>query len=397
MNRKLLEALVATGGLKTVRVKPKRSGFPRGVMSGGINNMGSVRSLKQQAFQNDMLADIESHGAERANERIDRLFDNIGQPNNRRFKRGQRLAKFRRGIATEAAVSNKPKNPLEVFIASRNSATTKKKVKPFTPDKEVWHSKSKSWLDHKDPTLHEAAVAAVNLLIEKHNGYDYSSTQINVQPNIAKQVIDYGKTFIKDSELAAYGRDKEPHITIKYGLHTSNPHEVKEALKGVKPFRFKLGKISMFNCKDYDVVKIEVHSTALHKLNAAIRDNTECTDTHPTYSPHMTIAYVKKGFKLKDPGDHFEGMIGSADTIVFSAKDGTTHSIKLTGGGVKESAESIAAEDIMRPKFTPPMWLDDVVMAGRRAYRKMFPSRQDKQDKPRKMRMPKDNYYSSNQ
>jgi 2'-5' RNA ligase len=57
----------------------------------------------------------------------------------------------------------------------------------------------------------------------------------------------------------------------------------------------KLTNVSIFDNDDYDVLKIEVESDALNKLNQAISDNLDCTDTHPTYNPHVTVAYLKKG------------------------------------------------------------------------------------------------------
>jgi 2'-5' RNA ligase len=57
-------------------------------------------------------------------------------------------------------------------------------------------------------------------------------------------------------------------------------------------------------------------------LNKFISDSTECTDSHPDYKPHITLAYVKAGEGAKYAGDDsLEGIPLSFDTLIFSGKD----------------------------------------------------------------------------
>jgi 2'-5' RNA ligase len=53
--------------------------------------------------------------------------------------------------------------------------------------------------------------------------------------------------------------------------------------------------ITHFETPDYDVVKFDVKSKDLVKLNKLLTDSFEFTTDYPDYHPHMTIAYVKKG------------------------------------------------------------------------------------------------------
>ena len=109
-------------------------------------------------------------------------------------------------------------------------------------------------------------------LLETHNGYEYSSTQISATPQIAKQILLYSKQEVKDSDLAADGREKNCHITVKYGLHTDNAKEVAAVLHGVQPIRYKLGAVSMFTTNtDFNVLKVEIISPDLQRLNAKIK------------------------------------------------------------------------------------------------------------------------------
>ena len=160
---------------------------------------------------------------------------------------------------------------------------------------------------------------------------ELSSTQFNLPRNLANRVMEMGRR-ISDADLAEYGREDEPHVTIKYGLHTSNPSDVSSVASGFGPVEIKLGRTSFFECNKYDVVKIDVESKSLRSLNAKIGDKLECTDTHPDYIPHVTIAYVKKGLGKKYAGmNDMEGVHFTGSELIFSRADGERNAIRLDG------------------------------------------------------------------
>lgn len=159
--------------------------------------------------------------------------------------------------------------------------------------------------------------------------FSYSSTQINLPEDIAKKIIEWGNTNIPEEEIFSgddgdydLGREKRPHVTVKYGLHTIDPKEVEQIVKGNGKVSIALGAISIFEPeeKEYDVVKIEVESDDLRNLNAKV-STLKNSDTHPEYKPHVTIAYVKKGNGQKYVGKQdFKDVSFSADVLDFSAK-----------------------------------------------------------------------------
>ena len=53
--------------------------------------------------------------------------------------------------------------------------------------------------------------------------------------------------------------------------------------------------ISLFENEEYDVVKMDIKSKDLKKMNKRLRDNFEYTSDYPEYHSHLTLAYVKKG------------------------------------------------------------------------------------------------------
>jgi 2'-5' RNA ligase len=170
--------------------------------------------------------------------------------------------------------------------------------------------------------------------------YKFSSTQVNLPKDVADQITAFAKR-ISDKDLAEDGREDEPHITLKYGLHGADPKFVQEALAGEGPIKVKFGKVSLFENPDFDVVKVDVDSPDLHRLNKKVAESQPVTDTHPEYKPHATIAYLKKGKGEKYAGNNFlEGKTVTLDHVTFSGRDGDRVEIPLTG---KQSTGAIPA------------------------------------------------------
>jgi len=162
--------------------------------------------------------------------------------------------------------------------------------------------------------------------------HKFSSTQINLPDELAKHVKAEAAK-IPDWALAPEGRETEPHVTVKYGIHSNSPAETRNAIAGHGKVKIRLGRTSHFpDSGDGDVIKAEVHSPSLHRLNKKINDAVPHTDTHPDYKPHVTLAYVKRGLGRKFSGsDALIGKEASADHIVFSAKNGTKTKLRLGG------------------------------------------------------------------
>lgn len=169
----------------------------------------------------------------------------------------------------------------------------------------------------------------------------FSSTQVNLPGELAAKVRAMSQR-IPDEDLAGDGREEESHVTVKYGLHTNDPEPVEKALWEEGPVTIKLGKTSIFPAKQEDiqaggtdaadVVKIEIDSPDLHRLNKLIASSTPVTDTYPTYQPHVTLAYVKPGLGKKYAGlKDLEGETVVLNSVKFSGKDGTVVEIPLQG------------------------------------------------------------------
>ena len=173
-------------------------------------------------------------------------------------------------------------------------------------------------------------------------------------------------------EEPGFGIEKEPHITLLYGLHDDevNPEEViAEAQKHLKgDIKVKMTGISLFeNDVPYDVVKFDVEPGVLAEVNKAIKDKFPNTSTFPDYHPHVTIGYVKKGKGKKYIKELSEPIISTGTEIIYSHPDdsyGGTGNDKVVvklekeekilknGGDIKKSSNfesvNITRDDIIK-------------------------------------------------
>ena len=127
--------------------------------------------------------------------------------------------------------------------------------------------------------------------------HDYSAVLFLIPEEITQKIKNFSIKNINSSNLYELegGREDESHVTILYGLNNNNLNEIKNKLKGFKPFKIKLGKISKFDNKDeYDVIKFDVEGKGLFDLNRKLKEIPHYS-TYKDYKPHCTLAYVKKG------------------------------------------------------------------------------------------------------
>ncbi len=128
-----------------------------------------------------------------------------------------------------------------------------------------------------------------------------------------------------------FGKEKEPHVTILFGLHDDIPDsDIMDEVKKLSKPVVKFDKVSSFSNPLFDVLKYDIASDDLHKANKVFAKYPNTTD-YPKYHPHCTIAYVKKGTaskyikKLND----IEHMKITSDKIVYSKADGKKIDHKL--------------------------------------------------------------------
>ena len=133
---------------------------------------------------------------------------------------------------------------------------------------------------------------------------------------------EFVNKIIHPFDISTKERDDSPfHVTLKYGFKPKDYNKIEDAVKLTSMHKIKgvLGKTSIFENDDFDVVKIEVLGPDLHRFNKLISMQFNIDDTHSEYRPHVTLAYVLPGEGYKYEGyTTFEGIPFIFNKICFS-------------------------------------------------------------------------------
>lgn len=146
-----------------------------------------------------------------------------------------------------------------------------------------------------------------------------------------QNIIDEDDLYLGDKDESGFGRESDPHITILFGIHADVPDaDVESFIDEIKTPIIKLKKSSSFTNEKFDVLKFDIESEDLHKLNEKFKKLPH-TDTFPEYHPHATIAYLKKGKAAKYIKiiNDMKLIDVKPDKIVYSKVDGSKKEYKL--------------------------------------------------------------------
>lgn len=134
-----------------------------------------------------------------------------------------------------------------------------------------------------------------------------------------------------EEEDSSYGRENEPHVTILYGLHGDiEDKDLEVEIDKITEPHIEFKSISTFENDKFDVLKFDVKSPDLNKLNKVFTKFPH-TNKFPDYHPHATIAYLKKGTAekyIKEAKDLVK-MKMEPEKIVYSKVDGSKKNYKL--------------------------------------------------------------------
>lgn len=165
----------------------------------------------------------------------------------------------------------------------------------------------------------------------KNHKYEYGALMLQLKfDNWDNVLSSIDKEDLYDEE-PGFGLEHEPHTTVLFGFHkNADIDKIKELVKVNcdDNITVKIKNISHFETEKYDVVKYDVESKTLNKLNSLMTKNFDYTNDYPEYHPHVTIAYVKKG-KGKKYDKKIENEKVESNTFKYSSPDGSKTHFKI--------------------------------------------------------------------
>lgn len=152
-----------------------------------------------------------------------------------------------------------------------------------------------------------------------------------IMANIDSTNIPLIKFDEKDLYLPfTHGVENEKHCTVLYGLHNDcDTDSILDFIKVIKAKDIVLKKLSLFENKDYDVVKWEVESEYLNTLNKLCTQLFPFTNSYPDYSAHVTEAYVLPGLGKKYIVGAKEDILCNVLSFTYSLANGNKYIIDL--------------------------------------------------------------------
>lgn len=169
--------------------------------------------------------------------------------------------------------------------------------------------------------------------VEESTKYKFACAMFDLDKQDADKVLAWSKKNIPDDVLftdGEKGREDEIHVTVLYGLHSDDHKDAAKIIQKFKPDVITFGEVSKFESDKYDVLKLSVEGSILRKMNKALKE-LPYTSNFPTYNPHCTLAYVKKGTCDHLLGKrNFDGFEVTMNSVTYSPSEGEHIRIPLS-------------------------------------------------------------------
>jgi 2'-5' RNA ligase len=126
---------------------------------------------------------------------------------------------------------------------------------------------------------------------------------LSLPPEETDLIQAWTKNHISSDDLTSSGIEDYTHVTILYGFPQSTHLErviqvlhKNFAFSDIDKIKFCLGEVKKFESDDHDVIYLEVNECLrLQQIHFVMKDSFAVRTDYPTYNPHVTLAYVKRG------------------------------------------------------------------------------------------------------
>ena len=163
--------------------------------------------------------------------------------------------------------------------------------------------------------------------IKESSSYEYGCVMVEVPVSNWDEItssIDKEDIYTESGD-DTYGIQKNPHLTLLYGLHDDVTEEQVKSIfeKFDGDINIEVNGIDIFENEKFDVVKFNVNPDgALQELHDKLSEFPNSND-FPDYKPHITISYVNKGTGKKYVKPDYRYEVKNVDKITYSMANGT--------------------------------------------------------------------------
>lgn len=150
--------------------------------------------------------------------------------------------------------------------------------------------------DNLNSLIDDLVTEPYNVLPDSYNGFTGCLMVLFDLP-----FIDDLRSLVDPEDLHEHGFSDDTHVTALYGFSDAIKSVDDLDLDGYysTPISVAFKGVSFFENEEYDVMKLDVISDKLVKLNKFLVDNYEHKNDYPVFHPHCTIAYLKPGMASK--------------------------------------------------------------------------------------------------
>ncbi len=166
-------------------------------------------------------------------------------------------------------------------------------------------------------------------------------------PSLETTIPNWAADNISSDTLAADGIETETHCTVLYGFNLDfDSEKLVKMLSSSGAMKVKIGKLSRFECPEYDVIKFTVISQDIRDVNKKLNKefSDEITPSQWKFNPHITVAYVKKGTNQNLNASEIEGQTVTVQQLLYSLPE-------KEGRKVIDLSEHTAASDPRRERL----------------------------------------------
>ena len=162
--------------------------------------------------------------------------------------------------------------------------------------------------------------------IKESSSYEYGCVMVEVPVSNWDEItssIDKEDIYTESGD-DTYGIQKNPHLTLLYGLHDDVTEEQVKSIfeKFDGDINIEVNGIDIFENEKFDVVKFNVNPDgALQELHDKLSQFPN-SNQFPDYKPHITIAYVNKGMGKKYIKPDYKYEVKNVNHITYSMSNG---------------------------------------------------------------------------